>query len=186
MSNKYKFRGLVLLLPLLSSCATMPSGPSVMALPGTGKNFNQFRADDQYCRQYSLSQIGGTSPQQAYVSSGIGSALVGAGVGAALGAAVGGGPGAAIGAGAGLAGGSIAGTGASRVSGYQAQQYYDMNYVQCMYSLGDRVPVSGQISDDSSAAGQQFSNSPPPPPPNSNLPPPPPPPAGQPPAPPPR
>ena len=37
----------------------MPTGPSVMALPGTGKNFDQFRADDASCRQFAYAQIGG-------------------------------------------------------------------------------------------------------------------------------
>jgi hypothetical protein len=28
---------------LLGACTTLPTGPSVMVLPGTGKNFDQFR-----------------------------------------------------------------------------------------------------------------------------------------------
>ena len=42
----------------LAACTTMPSGPNVMVLPGTGKNFDQFRADDFQCRQYAQSQLG--------------------------------------------------------------------------------------------------------------------------------
>ncbi len=37
-------------LLLLSACASVPNGPSTMALPGTGKNFDQFRYDDSSCR----------------------------------------------------------------------------------------------------------------------------------------
>src|SRR5438105_9494113 len=37
---------------LLAACATVPMGPSVMVLPGTGKNFEQFQADDAVCRQW--------------------------------------------------------------------------------------------------------------------------------------
>jgi hypothetical protein len=30
----------------LSACATIPTGPSVMILPGRGKTFEQFQTDD--------------------------------------------------------------------------------------------------------------------------------------------
>ena len=43
---------------LLTGCTTMPDGPSVMVLPGTGKSFDQFRADEQECRGYAQSQVG--------------------------------------------------------------------------------------------------------------------------------
>jgi len=36
---------------LLNACSTMPSGPSILVLPGTDKNFDQFRNDDLRCRQ---------------------------------------------------------------------------------------------------------------------------------------
>jgi hypothetical protein len=51
----------VLLLPLiglLSACATVPTGPSVMVLPGVGKPFDQFQVDDMLCRQYAQTQTG--------------------------------------------------------------------------------------------------------------------------------
>ena len=38
-------------LLLLGGCVSMPSGPSMMVLPGTGKSFDQFRADDADCRE---------------------------------------------------------------------------------------------------------------------------------------
>ena len=47
----------------LAACTTIPSGPSLYALPGTGKNFDQFRYDDQDCRQYAQVQTGGTAPE---------------------------------------------------------------------------------------------------------------------------
>ncbi|MBN3773632.1 hypothetical protein G3N93_29240, partial [Burkholderia sp. Se-20378] len=50
---------------LRGACAYMPTGPSVMALPGTGKSFDQFRADDANCRQYAFQQSGGVSAGQA-------------------------------------------------------------------------------------------------------------------------
>ncbi|MEQ1638040.1 MAG: hypothetical protein ABL903_15255 [Methylococcales bacterium] len=175
MLNRYQYSALVLILPLMSGCVSLPTGPSVMVLPGSSKSFDQFRYDDRYCRQFATAQLGGETPQQAAVSSGVGSAVVGAGVGAGVGAAIGGGT--AIGAGTGLAAGSLAGAGAANLSGYEAQEYYDTSFIQCMYGLGHRVPVSGQISNESQAASTRV---------DPNLPPPPPPPAGNPPPPPPR
>lgn len=51
----------VLLLPLislLSACAAVPMGPSVMVLPGVGKPFDQFQMDDVACRQFAQAQTG--------------------------------------------------------------------------------------------------------------------------------
>ena len=50
---------LKILIPvfLLSACSSMPSGPSVLALPGTGKDYNSFHKDDQICRQLAHEQI---------------------------------------------------------------------------------------------------------------------------------
>lgn len=98
-------RSVLLLLFSLGACVSIPSGPSVMALPGSGKTFDQFRNDDFYCKQYASEQVSGVTPNQASISSGLGSAAVGTGLGAAAGAALGGGTGAAIGAGSGLLGG---------------------------------------------------------------------------------
>lgn len=128
-------------LAALAGCTVMPTGPSVMALPGTGKTFDQFRADDASCRQYAFSQVGGVSAGQGATSSAVGSAVLGTAVGAAAGAAFGGGEGAAIGAGAGLLAGGAMGTGAAQTSAYGIQQRYDYAYVQCMYAAGERVPV---------------------------------------------
>lgn len=170
----------VLLALLLASCATIPTGPSIMALPGSGKSFDQFRGDDVYCKQYALEQVEGTTANQASVRSGVGTAALGTLVGAAAGAAFGGAEGAAIGAGSGLLGGTLMGSGTARASGDIRQQRYDIGYTQCMYGKGHRVPVSGQIIDN--GRGQSYdapsqppsSGSTPPPPPPGNPPPPPP------------
>ncbi|WP_340123660.1 glycine zipper family protein [Methylobacter svalbardensis] len=130
----------------VSGCVSLPSGPSVMVLPGTGFSFDQFRNDDAICQEYALFQVGGTTANQAAVNSGVTSAAVGTALGAAAGAAIGGGRGAAIGAGTGLVGGSLVGTGAASSSMYGVQQRYDMAYIQCMYAKGHQVPVSGQFS----------------------------------------
>ena len=158
-------------LLLLAACTTMPTGPSVMVLPGTGKSFDQFRADEMDCRQYAASQVGGGSPDGAAESSGIKSAAVGTAVGAAAGAIIGGRRGAAAGAGTGLIVGSAAGAGAAGYSQRTLQQRYDIGFTQCMYAKGHRVPTSGRFEGGSRYSG--YSSAPPPPPPG--LPPPPPP-----------
>lgn len=158
---------------LLSGCASLPSGPSVMVLPGTTKSFEQFRNDDYWCQQFALGQVGGVTPNQAATNSGLGTAAVGTAIGAAAGAAIGGGYGAAAGAGTGLVAGSLVGSGAASSSGYAAQDRYDAAYIQCMYAKGHRVPVSGQFSTEvSRQPSTPPANIPPPPP---GLPPPPPP-----------
>lgn len=167
-----------LALLLLGACTTLPTGPDVMALPGTGKSFEQFRADDFGCRQYASHQVGGTAPNQAAEDSGIKSAAVGALVGAAAGAAVGGSQGAGVGAGTGLAVGALAGTGAAEDSAYGLQRRYDHAYIQCMYAKGHKVPVSGQFTSSSPISGSAGTSStaagsPPPPPPGAPPPPPP-------------
>lgn len=100
---------------LLSACSTMPSGPSVLVLPGAGKNFDQFHNDDLLCRQLTHTQVA-TSQQEAD-------------------------------------------------SKDEAQQNYDIVYIQCMYSKDHRVPVAGELMYDT----QQEWN--PPPPPNMPAPP---------------
>jgi outer membrane lipoprotein SlyB len=163
---------MVLITALLATtgCATLPNGPSVMVLPGTGMTFDRFRSDDAVCQQYAFSQIGGVSPNQAGVNSGITSAVVGTAVGAAAGAAFGGGTGAAIGAGSGLLAGSLIGTGVANNSMYADQQRYDAAYVQCMYAKGHQVPVVGQFSGaTSSPIVVHPSTVPPPPPTGTNF-----------------
>ncbi|SCY28692.1 hypothetical protein SAMN05216420_104114 [Nitrosospira sp. Nl5] len=169
----------LLLAFLLASCASIPSGPSVMALPGSGKTFEQFRGDDTYCKQYATEQIQGMTPNRASITSGMGTAAIGTGVGAAAGGAFAGGTGAAIGAGSGLLLGGLMGTRTARTSGDLRQHRYDMGYTQCMYGHGHRVPISGQIVDNppnqpAAQPSQPSGNVTPPPPPPGNPPPPPP------------
>lgn len=138
---------------LLGACTTLPpSGPNVMVLPGTGKTFEQFRYDDDACRQFAAYQAG-IAPQDAAVDSGVRSAAVGTLLGAAAGAAIGGSHGAAVGAGTGLLLGGTAGAGAANQSAYGAQRRYDTGYVQCMYAKGHRVPVNGRMMTEGSNSG---------------------------------
>src|SRR5207244_2623856 len=77
-----KALAVVPLAALLAACATAPTGPSVMVLPGTGKSFDQFRFDDNECRQFAMASLGGKDADQAMQDSGVKSAAVGAAVGA--------------------------------------------------------------------------------------------------------
>lgn len=156
---------------LLGGCVTVPPpGPSVMALPGTGKNFDQFRADDASCRQYADTQNRGATAGAAAVDSGLQSAAVGTAVGALAGAAIGGSNGAGAGAGAGLAIGALAGTGTAQSSAYGMQKRYDQAYVQCMYAKGHRVPVSGAYAAQNPPRQRSAAApSPPPPPPPQGI-----------------
>lgn len=171
---------LVLATAFVAGCATFPSGPSVMALPGTRMNFDQFRFDDHECRNYAAQSIGGTNAQQAAVDSNVKSAAIATAIGAVAGAAIGGNSrGAAVGAGTGLLFGSAAGAGAGDASGRTMQQRYDISYTQCMYAKGHKVPVGGRFTSAPPApAAPSYA---PPPPPSGSAPPPPP--SGYPPAP---
>ncbi|MCB1949372.1 YMGG-like glycine zipper-containing protein [Nitrosomonas sp.] len=179
----FRTRKFFLILPIatLTACVNLPTGPSVMVLPGSSKSFEQFRYDDYDCRRYAYEQVGGVTAGKAATSSGLTSAAVGSGLGAAAGAAIGGGEGAAIGAGTGLLAGGLAGSSSARASGYENQYRYDISYIQCMYAKGHRVPVSGKITSELPATSQnpvkisppQPGFTPPPPPPGNPPPPPP-------------
>jgi hypothetical protein len=149
----------------LGGCMTVPSGPSVLVLPGSGKNFDQFRVDDMDCKQYASLQIGGSDANQAASDSVARSAALGTLVGAAAGAAMGGQRGAGVGAGTGLAVGTMAGTGAGNASAYGLQQRYDQAYMQCMYAKGHRVPVSRSFEAMHPAPPPGYAPPPPPQPP---------------------
>jgi len=123
----------------LAACATVPAGPTVGALPGSKKSWDQFQADDASCRGYAVSVSG--SPNDAAAQAGVGSAVAGTVIGAAIGGLVGGNQGAAVGAGMGLFTGSAVGVGNAQAAGSVTQQRYDGAYYQCMYGLGNRVPA---------------------------------------------
>jgi hypothetical protein len=174
---------------LLSACATVPTGPSVMVLAGSGKSFEQFQVDDAVCRQWAAQQTGTSTNQvatESTVGGAVGGTVIGAAVGAAIGAAAGSpATGAAVGAGAGLIGGTAVGAAQGEGKSLSVQRRYDNAYVQCMYAKGNQIPVvAGWQRPYSSAARPP---PPPPPPPVAPQLPPgiPPPPAGTPPPPPP-
>jgi hypothetical protein len=134
----------LLLLAILSGCATLPTGPSVNVLPAQGKPFEKFMAEDTTCRNWAQQQLGKPA-QEGYeenVAKGaVAGTAVGAGVGAAFGAASHhAGAGAAIGAASGLLLGSLVGNDNGAAYGHEAQRRYDNAYLQCMYSYGNQIP----------------------------------------------
>ena len=160
---------------LLAACATFPSGPGVLVLPGSTKSFYDFRADDGVCRQFANEQIGGTAPSQAVSTASVGGAVVGTAVGAAAGAAIAGSSGAGVGAGVGLLTGTAIGAGYGYDSAWALQRRYDHAYLQCMYAKGNKVPVSAAYTSPRAQVGGAPPGPPPnyPPPPPPNQPPPP-------------
>lgn len=163
---------LIAALGALSACASIPSGPSVMVLPGVNKPLEQFREDNAACQYYAQQEIGQTTPGQAATESATKSTVTGTAIGAAAGAAIGaasGNPeaGAAIGGGSGLVLGSAAGSSAARRSADAVQTHYDIAYIQCMYAKDNQVPVPAGYG------GLSSRYQPPPPPPPGSKPPPP-------------
>ena len=145
MKRKAIFRlaGLSLLALGLAGCTTIPTGPSRMALPGTGKDFDQFRIDDAECRQYAQ-QASGATATAVQENAAVKSAVVGTVIGAAAGAAIGGSShSAGVGAGVGLLIGALTGAAAGEQSGNAVQRRYDNGYSQCMYAKGHRVAMPG-------------------------------------------
>lgn len=147
----------------LAACVSLPEGPGVMVLPGSGMSFEQFRQDDGFCRQYAAEQLG-RSAEEAGTHTAVTGAAVGTAIGAVAGAAIGGRRGAGVGAGTGLVVGSLAGAGTAQVSVQEAQRRYDNAFVQCMYAKGHRVPVSGHYSPERLPAAPSYPPPPPPPP----------------------
>ncbi len=150
---------------VLSGCATIPSGPSVMVLPGQGKSFEQFQFDDGTCKQFANQQVGITandSGAQNVVGGAVIGTMIGAAAGALIGAAAGNpGAGAAIGAGTGLVGGTAVGASNSYAAMGSVQYRYDAAYQQCMYANGNQIPGTVQRSYRQSSY--------PPPPPNQGV-----------------
>ena len=111
---------------VLGACTVMPTGPSVMALPGSMKSVEQYQSDVAACQQYAGAIIaasgGGTAAaaDNNAASSAAASAVLGAAAGAIIGSATGqASQGAAVGAGTGLLFGGMAGSSYTSMSSYQ-------------------------------------------------------------------
>lgn len=166
----------------LGACTVIPTGPSVMALPGSQKSVEQYQVDVAQCQRYAdaivASAAGGTAANadNQVASTAAAGAVLGAATGAIIGSATGqGGQGAAIGAGTGLLFGAAAGSPYASMSSYQLQRGYDRAYLQCMYARGNQVPVSrGSVGPSRPvyAYPRQAPGNYPPPPPSAGYPPP--------------
>ncbi len=123
---------------LLAGCAQTPMGPTVQVMPGSGKPFEAFQADQFACKQYSEQSVAGQAENAN--TRGVGAAALTTVLGAGLGAAIGGGRGAGIGAASGALGGAGIGAASSSNAQMTIQQQYDNAYSQCMYAKGNMVP----------------------------------------------
>jgi hypothetical protein len=129
----------------LTGCAVIPpSGPSVVALPPSGKPMNVFQQEDYACRDYAFRSDNAAAPAHGAIPEGVGSTAIGtvggAAAGALLGAAAGNaGIGAAIGAGAGLLFGSAVGANDTQATSASLQSRYNAAYAQCMASKGNSI-----------------------------------------------
>jgi hypothetical protein len=47
----------VIVTVAIAGCASAPTGPSVMVLPGTGKSMDQFQTEDARCRQVAAAEL---------------------------------------------------------------------------------------------------------------------------------
>jgi hypothetical protein len=129
-------------------------GPTVQVMPGPRKSFDQFQADQGYCKGYAQNQVAGQadSANQRAVGAAVLTTAIGAAGGALVGSAFGNaGAGAAVGAGAGLGTGAAIGAGNSGNAQYSIQQQYDNAYSQCMYSKGHQVAGMPLVQDQAPA-----------------------------------
>jgi Putative peptidoglycan binding domain len=128
---------------MLAGCAQNPMGPTVQVMPGPGKTFDAFQADQANCKGYAGSQVQGQADaaNQQAVGTGVLTTVLGAGLGAAIGGAAGNaGAGAAIGAASGAGLGTAYGANGSSYAQMSIQQQYDNAFSQCMYAKGEQVP----------------------------------------------
>ena len=124
----------------LAGCVSTPVGPNVAVMPGPGKPFDQFQADNAECMAFARQQIG-VNPSEVAQGQVVTGAVAGAALGAASGALLGHGHGQAGSmAGAGLIVGSAVGANAGNLSTYSLQRRYDIAYQQCMYAKGNQIP----------------------------------------------
>jgi hypothetical protein len=136
---------MALIAVALTGCAVMPpTGPSVVALPPSGKPLGEFQQEDYACRDYAFRSDNAAQASEGAMQSGIGSTAIGtlggAAAGALLGAAAGNaGVGAAIGAGTGLLLGGAVGANGAQDSSAGLQARYNAAYAQCMASKGNSI-----------------------------------------------
>ncbi len=128
---------------LLAGCAAAPLGPTVQVMPGPGKSFDAFAAEQASCKGYASTQVQGQAEasNQRAAGAALLTTVLGAATGAAIGSTVGAaGSGAGVGAATGAGAGSAIGASSSSNDQVGIQTQYDNSYSQCMYAKGNNVP----------------------------------------------
>jgi len=141
----------------LPGCVSPPTRPEVMVLPGTGKSYQSFQMDEMACRNTAYGSVNGGA--QVASNNAADTAAAGTVIGAAAGALIGAAshqawPEALIGAGSGLLVGSTMGSNSAGASSGDLQDQYDTVYTQCMYALGNKVPMDASYSNNQDYAPQ--------------------------------
>jgi hypothetical protein len=138
-----RFSASVTTVALLAGCAATPMGPTVQVMPGPGKTFDAFQADNAACKGFAAQQVQGQAEaaNQRAVGAALLTTALGAGVGAA-GGALGGnaGAGAAVGSAVGAGAGTAIGATGNASDQQAIQAQYDTAFSQCMYARGEQVP----------------------------------------------
>lgn len=155
--NRFTPLAVIALAAALSGCVSPPTRPDVMVLPGTGKDYQQFRMDEMACRNDAYNSVNGGA--QTANNNAVNTAAAGTAIGAAAGALIGAashqaGAGALVGAGSGLLVGSAMGSNNAGASGGDLQDQYDTVYTQCMYAKGNKIPVDASYSDNNPSQAQ--------------------------------
>jgi hypothetical protein len=129
--------GAVAMLLALAGCVVPPAAPTIPVLPGPGKSFASFDADQLACERYASAEVAPailTANKWASVST-----LSTTAFGAAVGGAVDAGSGAALGAASGASLGIAVNAVAAGLAQPSLQQQYDTLYASCMVSHGNRL-----------------------------------------------
>ena len=137
--------GAAALLSALVGCVVPPAAPMIPVLPGVGKSFASFDADQLACERYASAQVAPeilTANKWAAVST-----LSTTAFGAAVGGAAAGGNGAALGAASGASLGIAVNAVAAGLAQPSLQQQYDNLYASCMVGHGNRVPAAAPRAD---------------------------------------
>lgn len=136
MRKNQKYWMSLFLSVLLAGCATAPAGPHVSVMPAKGKTLEQFKVDDQICKDYAQAQIGDDLEKSSAINTLMDMAIGGA-TGALGGQAIGHNTkGTVAGAGIGMALGLAAGAYQANKASEDAQIRYDNAYQECMHIKG--------------------------------------------------
>jgi hypothetical protein len=130
--------GALTMLLALAACVAPPAAPTIPVIPGPGKSFAVFDAEEAACEQEASARL--APAVFTYNKFSVGSVALGAAFGAGIGGAAAAGSGAATGAAAGAAFGTAANAVAAGRTQSSLQRQYDTLYAFCMINHGNRLP----------------------------------------------